>query len=142
GGRTRDDIARRLLRKQRRTDEVEQISRAIDALHAWVTLHGAASVVLPQIYQFAEDEQAFAKIAAELRTTLDLLGAFGVMPDAVILQPDLNRIWDYYSGIVFELRTADGQSLGGGGRYDGLLRLLGNPVDAPAVGFQVNADAI
>src|SRR5690606_25330936 len=95
GGRTRDDIARRLLRKQRRTDEVEQISRAIDALHAWVTLHGAASVVLPQIYQFAEDEQAFAKIAAELRTTLDLLGAFGVMPDAVILQPDLNRIWDY-----------------------------------------------
>jgi histidyl-tRNA synthetase len=142
GGRTRDDIARRLLRKQRRSDEVVQIERAVDALQAWVTLSGAPSVVLPQIYQFAEDEPAFAKIAAELRTTLDLLEAFGVASDSVLLQPDLNRIWDYYSGIVFELRTPDGQSLGGGGRYDGLLRLLGNPVDAPAVGFQVNVDAI
>jgi ATP phosphoribosyltransferase regulatory subunit len=142
GGRTRDDIARRLLRKQRRTDEVEQIARAVDALQAWVTLNGATSVVLPQIYQFAEDEPAFAKITAELRTTLDLLESFGVASDSIILQPDLNRIWDYYSGIVFELRTPDGQSLGGGGRYDGLLRLLGNPVDAPAVGFQVNVDAI
>ncbi len=142
GGRTRDDIARRLLRKQRRSDEIVQIERAVDALQAWVTLSGAPSVVLPQIYQFAEDEPAFAKIAAELRTTLDLLEAFGVPSDSVLLQPDLNRIWDYYSGIVFELRTPDGQSLGGGGRYDGLLRLLGNPVDAPAVGFQVNVDAI
>lgn len=142
GGRTRDDIARRLLRKQRRTDEVEQITRAVDVLQAWVTLNGASSVVLPQIYQFAEDEPAFAKLAAELRTTLDLLEAFGVASNSVVLQPDLNRIWDYYSGIVFELRTPDGQSLGGGGRYDGLLRLLGNPVDAPAVGFQINIDAI
>ena len=128
--------------QQRRTDEIEDINRAVDALQAWVSLSGAASVVLPQIYQFAEDEPAFAKIAAELRTTLDLLEAFGVASDSVVLQPDLNRIWDYYSGIVFELRTPDGQSLGGGGRYDGLLRLLGNPVDAPAVGFQVNVDAI
>lgn len=142
GGRTRDDIARRLLRKQRRTDEVEQVTRAVDALQAWISLNGGSSVVLPQIYQFAEDEPAFAKIAAELRTTLDLLEAFGVASDSIILQPDLNRIWDYYSGIVFELRAPDGQSLGGGGRYDGLLRLLGNPVDAPAVGFQVNIDAI
>lgn len=142
GGRTRDDIARRLLRKQRRSDEVVQIERALDALQAWVTLSGAPSVVLPQIYQFAEDEPAFAKIAAELRTTLDLLEAFGVASESVLLQPDLNRIWDYYSGIVFELRMPDGHSLGGGGRYDGLLRLLGNPVDAPAVGFQVNIDAI
>jgi ATP phosphoribosyltransferase regulatory subunit len=142
GGRTRDDIARRLLRKQRRTDEVEQVTRAVDALQAWVTLNGVSSVVLPQIYQFAEDEPAFAKIAAELRTTLDLLEAFGIASDSIVLQPDLNRIWDYYSGIVFELRASDGQSLGGGGRYDGLLRLLGNPVDAPAVGFQVNIDAI
>jgi histidyl-tRNA synthetase len=142
GGRTRDDIARRLLRKQRRSDEVQQILRAVDALQAWVTLNGPASVVLPQIYQFAEDEPAFAKIAAELRTTLDLLEMFGVSADSVLLQPDLNRIWDYYSGVVFELRTPDGYSLGGGGRYDGLLRLLGSPVDAPAIGFQVNVDEL
>lgn len=142
GGRTRDDIARRLLRKQRRTEEVAQIIRAIETLETWISLKGPAAAVLPQIYQFAEDASAFAAVVADLRTTLDLLEGYGIEANSVILQPDLNRIWEYYSGVVFELQRPDGVSLGGGGRYDGLLRLLGNPEDVPAVGFQINADEV
>lgn len=141
GGRTRDDIARRLVRKQRRSDEVGQVMRAVDALEAWVSLSGTVAAVMPQIYQFAEDAPEFAAMTADLRTTLDLLAGYGISIDNVLLQPDLNRVWEYYSGVVFELQSSVG-SLGGGGRYDGLLRLLGSPEDTPAVGFQINIDAV
>jgi len=32
--------------------------------------------------------------------------------------------------------------LGGGGRYDGLVKLLGGPSEVPATGFAVNIDTI
>ncbi|MDF2577807.1 MAG: hisS [Chlamydiales bacterium] len=49
----------------------------------------------------------------------------------------LVRGLDYYSHTVFEMMTTDvgaQSSLGGGGRYDGLLKSMGGP-DLPAVGF-------
>ncbi len=53
------------------------------------------------------------------------------------INPRLVRGLDYYNNTVFEV-TADElgaqNSLGGGGRYDGLIRELGGP-DLPAFGF-------
>lgn len=142
GGRTRDEIARRLLRKQRRTEESHLLLRAVDTLETWVTLKGPPGAVFPQVYQLAEDSHVFAAVVADLRTTLDLLEGYGISANMITLQPDLNRVWEYYSGIVFEFQTPEGESIGGGGRYDGLPRLLGNPEDVPAVGFQINIDSI
>lgn len=51
------------------------------------------------------------------------------------------RNFDYYTGIVFEVLSADlGFPLGGGGRYDGLLARFGRPL--PAVGFAVGLDRL
>ena len=51
------------------------------------------------------------------------------------LTPRLVRGLDYYSHTVFEVVCQnDSNSLGGGGRYDGLTKILGGP-DIPAVGF-------
>ena len=51
------------------------------------------------------------------------------------LNPHLARGFDYYTRTVFEIWGTDGAaaSLGGGGRYDGLIRQLGG-TDTPAVG--------
>ena len=51
----------------------------------------------------------------------------------------------YYTGFIFDLivGTASGPlSLGGGGRYEGLVRSLGGDRDVGAVGFAVNVDSI
>ena len=51
----------------------------------------------------------------------------------------------YYSGLVFEIRTLaeDTQSiLGGGGRYNDLIRALGGSEDVPALGFAYNLEQI
>lgn len=53
------------------------------------------------------------------------------------VNPSLVRGLDYYNGTVFEVMTEElgaQNSLGGGGRYDGLLKQLGGP-DLPAIGF-------
>lgn len=51
------------------------------------------------------------------------------------LDPNLVRGLDYYTHTIFEIMTADdGMALGGGGRYDGLIKLLGG-TDTPAVGY-------
>ncbi|MFH1088224.1 MAG: histidine--tRNA ligase [Patescibacteria group bacterium] len=51
------------------------------------------------------------------------------------LDPNLVRGLDYYTHTIFEIVTIDDDmALGGGGRYDGLFKLLGGP-NTPAVGY-------
>lgn len=62
-----------------------------------------------------------------------------------ILNPYLVRGLDYYTKTVFEFwpESEEGRqiSLGGGGRYDGLVKLLGGQ-NTPAVGFAIGLDRI
>ena len=63
----------------------------------------------------------------------------------VELWPTLVRGLDYYSRTTFEYvrRGAEGQqdALGGGGRYDGLVELLGGKA-TPAIGFALGLDRV
>jgi histidyl-tRNA synthetase len=74
---------------------------------------------------------------APFRSTLDALEAMGL---AGFLDVDMTivRGLAYYTGTVFELFDAGRtlRAIAGGGRYDGLLDLLGG-VDLPAVGFAI-----
>lgn len=58
--------------------------------------------------------------------------------------PRLVRGLDYYTRTVFEV-TAPGQgsqdAIGAGGRYDGLVKLLGGP-ETPAIGFALGIDRV
>lgn len=56
------------------------------------------------------------------------------------LNPRLVRGLDYYTHTVFEVvDAATGLSLGSGGRYDGLTKMLGGP-DVPAVGWALGVE--
>lgn len=61
---------------------------------------------------------------------------------ALVFDPFLVRGMGYYTGTIFELaHPAVGYSLGGGGRYDGMIgRFLGT--DVPAVGFSIGFERI
>ncbi|GAB4236294.1 MAG: histidine--tRNA ligase [Chlamydiales bacterium] len=53
------------------------------------------------------------------------------------VQPQLVRGLDYYNMTVFEVVSGElgaQNSIGGGGRYDGLIKMLGGP-DVPSIGF-------
>jgi histidyl-tRNA synthetase len=62
------------------------------------------------------------------------------------LNPRIVRGLDYYSRTVFEYWSADdleGKSaLGGGGRFDGLVELMGGRENTPACGFSLGVDRV
>ncbi|MEO1288469.1 MAG: ATP phosphoribosyltransferase regulatory subunit, partial [Chloroflexota bacterium] len=135
GGRNRHDIASRLLKKHDRGTELEQISMALDFLKAWGALRGTTERIMPQVENFiAKDDVTGRKLLDEWQETLTYLQAYDVSADNIIIQPDLTRNWDYYTGIVFGIH-ADGHYVASGGRYDGLTQLLGSEQAFPAVGF-------
>lgn len=58
------------------------------------------------------------------------------------VDPTIVRGLDYYNKTVFEYTSKDlGIAVGGGGRYDGLVEILGGK-STPAVGFGIGADRV
>lgn len=64
----------------------------------------------------------------------------GALP--LVFDPTLVRGMGYYTGTIFEVAHPDsGSSVGGGGRYDGMIgRFLGQ--DVPAAGFSIGFERI
>lgn len=73
----------------------------------------------------------------ELGTVSQVLSEIGV---SHTISPILVRNFEYYTGPVFRIEV-EGRRVGGGGRYDGLVSVIGG-VDAPAIGFALEVDAI
>lgn len=73
-----------------------------------------------------------------------LAGSLGALPEGVTLRfdPTLVRGMGYYTGTIFEIaHPGSGSSVGGGGRYDGMIgRFLGQ--DVPACGFSIGFERI
>jgi histidyl-tRNA synthetase len=74
----------------------------------------------------------------------ELIGLLAVTPAAghVCVDASLARGLGYYTGPIFEVRVPSlGGSLGGGGRYDGLIGMFaGTPI--PAVGFSIGFERL
>jgi len=70
------------------------------------------------------------------------LSALSISP---VIMPTLVRGLDYYTRTAFELYRPDAQgqqqALGGGGRYDGLIQLLGGQ-PTPGIGFGIGLDRV
>lgn len=90
----------------------------------------------PSILDFLSEE---AKDHFEM--VQSLLGKIGIKYQ---LTPKLVRGLDYYTKTVFEITSSElgaQNAIGAGGRYDGLISLLGGP-DLPAIGFATGLERI
>jgi histidyl-tRNA synthetase len=138
GGRSRHEIAQRLLKKRERALELEQFVAAIGFLEAWSKLSGTASEIFPIIAESCDDKGL--ALLDDWKKTIALLEAYGIPQERIIIQPDLSKNWDYYTGLVFGLRQGE-TVLASGGRYDGLTQLFGAE-SVPAVGFVYYSQAL
>jgi histidyl-tRNA synthetase len=80
------------------------------------------------------------KSAQYVEETVEMLAGFGVQNFS--FDPFLMRGLDYYTGIVFEFvlkKKPEFGSIGGGGRYDGLIGKISG-TDMPAVGGSIGLD--
>jgi histidyl-tRNA synthetase len=140
-GRSQEDVARRLISKQQRINAHADVSRALDFLESLVRVEGTPEVAFAALEPLIPDDAALRRTVESFRATLDLLPAYGIAPERIHIEMGLARGLNYYTGIVFELQAGD-NALGGGGRYDDLIRLLGAGQDTPAIGFAYNVDRI
>ena len=61
----------------------------------------------------------------------------------VFFSSNIGRTTEYYSGIIFEIvKKSNNLNLASGGRYDGLMQILGSNKTIPAIGGAINYDNI
>ncbi len=108
----------------------------MSAFTSWPTCSGSAAEVLDRL---ARDFETLApESVAELRDLVTMLGHYGIPADRIEIDLGFGRGIGFYSQMIFELvvRTPDGPvEVCGGGRYDGLARVLGSDRDDRGVGF-------
>ena len=82
-----------------------------------------------------------AEPTQELQKIIELAQALGVPESSLKFTPTIARGLDYYTGMIFEIVVPEftGGSLGGGGRYDNLIKDLSG-LDMPAVGVGIGFD--
>src|SRR4051812_44702195 len=144
-GRTNEDVARRLLTKQRRANQWSEVLRALDFLEALCAIEGPPETAFPALESLLPPNEAIHETMNAFKGAVDLLPAYGIEPDRIRVQMGLARGLNYYTGIVFDAHTKAGDSasqLCGGGRYDDFIRVIGAAQDTPAIGFAYGIERI
>lgn len=128
----------------------EQASRVVS--YVSVSSDGSGAKTIANLRKQFEDTDIGKAGLDELAEIARLIEAAGYGGDRIRIDPSVVRGLEYYTGPVFEAellieaRDDDGQlarfgSVGGGGRYDGLVeRFLGQKV--PATGFSIGVSRL
>lgn len=142
GGRTRSEIAMRLSRQTEWAEQLSLISKVQSIFQEINQLDGSNFTVFHDLHSLLRRKGIQADdLLEEWEATLKTAQTLGLPLDAVQIIPLLTHNWNYYTGIVFNVKV-DGRLVVSGGRYDDLCKLLGAPFDIPAVGFAYFMDEL
>jgi len=146
GSRTPEEIVSRLVAKAGRPDPTERVSAAVDFIIQLHQLAGPPSEAFGRLSALLSEYNLDPGPLREIERALALLPAYGITQPEVVVDLSLGRGLRYYTGLVFELHgtgaAADGGQLGGGGRYDDLVRALGGRDQVPACGFSFGLERL
>jgi histidyl-tRNA synthetase len=100
---------------------------------------GREEAVARDLLQRLQEAPPTPRLHEVMGIALDL----GLSPDELVFDPTLARGLEYYTSTVLEVTSPDypAGSLGGGGRYDGLIRRFTGQ-DVPAVGFSFGLERV
>ena len=143
GGRTAQAIARRTV--ERAALRRYRLGRTAEAaLRALVTLDAALGEAETALAALCERHGVDLGASFDtFRARTAALDAAGLDLAAIRYRGGFGRKLEYYTALQFDVfapRLA--QPVAGGGRYDGLARLLGHEADVPAVGFSIQLDRL
>ena len=143
GRRSREQIMVRLANRMRKAVPESDFRSALTNVSALLNSPTTVSDPLESIATVMKSSGASLSAVDELSSAF---GSVSRIVDDVTVELDLSFVRGraYYTGIVFEYTSmVDGveASLGGGGRYDDLVRAFGGP-NTPACGFALNLDEL
>lgn len=145
GGRTAHEIAERFLDQAMRASAMRPAAELGAVLRGFLAIGCPADEAADRLGGFAERTGLDLSAAlAAFRRRLKL-AAGGIAASRLAFSAEFGRNLDYYTGFVFEMRPmgmTSAKPIVGGGRYDGLLTLLGAPTPVSAVGFSLWLDRL
>lgn len=106
------------------------------------SIKGPAPEALDALKRALTTEDKGLEGIREVEEIVDKEEVYG-FADKIIVDASLARGLDYYTGPIFEIEITDTRigSVSGGGRYDGLVEMLGGP-STPATGISLGIDRL
>ena len=144
GRRSPEQIMSRLVGRARRASSRAEFVEAAGKVARLVAARGSPSEVVAEAETILRDCDASLGSLDSLKATLDSITSGGWDESSIQIDLSFVRGMAYYTGVVFEFLPPTGTpqfALGGGGRYDDLVRAFGGP-DMPACGFALNIDEV
>ena len=143
GGRTAEDIASRTLEKKELA-ATHLSPEKLETLRQFLTIETPLSKCIDSLNALEKEFNInLGASKCEFAKRCDLLLQAGGVPDNIIrYKASFGRRFDYYTGMFFEIRNAQGAILAGGGRYDDLMVMLGATQPVAAVGFSIWIDRV
>ncbi|KXF78615.1 ATP phosphoribosyltransferase regulatory subunit [Paramesorhizobium deserti] len=142
-GRTPPEIARRLIEKENLAS-IRLPGQAFAALEAFLAIRAPLDEAPQRLREFAAKNRFDLSGALKaFSARAEAIAAQGIDLGQVQYDAAFGRPLDYYTGLVYEIRSASGGgAIVGGGRYDRLLTLLGAAQPIPGVGFSIWLDRL
>ncbi len=142
-GRTAREIAKRLIEKTKLA-ETRLPSGAMTALKKFLQIKVPMPDAVMTLREFGmQNDIEFGEALKGFASRITSITQQKTDDAQIVYDAAFGRPLDYYTGHVFEVFAEDhAQPLAGGGRYDGLLTMLGAPSSIPGVGFSVWLDRV
>ena len=145
GQRSAEEIFRRYLEKLREVGDPAAVKRALDFAGDLAAAAGPISPARKRLGGLVGKYRIDPAVLEPLDRLIEALNGYDLMGAQAVLDIGTARGIAYYTGVVFDIehaRVKEAPPLGGGGRYDGLVRALGADGDAPALGFAYSLERI
>ena len=145
GQRSPDDIIKRLFKKRKYSDNSQALKDAIFLTKSLVKIDAPPEKALNETRKILQENSIPEKLLIPLEEISNSIEKT-IGPNANInLVPAHIRGLEYYTGIIFDINYQNKSELihlGGGGRYDELVQILGGREMVPALGFAYSLENI
>lgn len=137
-----DKIGEEAVKEEMRSKGISD--EAIDILSPLFSMNGDYQTQFDQLKKILSTSEVGMKGIEELEFVFENIDNLGLKKANLVLNLTLARGLDYYTGAIFEVKSAAGEfssSIGGGGRYDDLTGIFGLK-DISGVGISFGLDRI
>jgi ATP phosphoribosyltransferase regulatory subunit len=145
GGRSADEIARRLLEKAEDRSERRLAAAYRRLIEDYLAIDGPWSEIPAMLNILLSDKPAFATASDYFSRRLREVRKRRIPAEGASFSAVFGRSLEYYTGFVFEIETdLEGETvqIAGGGRYDSLMSDIGAPHKVPAVGCAIHTERL
>ena len=143
GSRTLAEISERLVDRANDLREPPLEKKIADAINGYLAISGPPRQAAEQAAAIAKSVGIDLMAAEALTRHFDRLTQFGIDSSQVTFSAEFGRSLEYYSGPVFQIESpTDPNPIGGGGRYDGLLSVLGASRPVQAAGSAIHTERL